>query len=85
MLETTTCAVIHYHMFWWCDFSVVCKGRTQVSFTSVSLFSSCATTCAFRHVYAGSLQEAACSHLQVLYEAVTTITVQYLDGGIKCE
>jgi len=70
VLQTTTRAVINYHVFWWHDFSVVCKGRTQVSFASVSLFSSRATPCDFRHVYAGSLQEAACSQLQALDEAV---------------
>jgi len=56
VLQTTTCTVIHYHVFWWHHFSVVCKGRTQVSFASVPLFSSRATPCAFRHIYAGSLQ-----------------------------
>jgi hypothetical protein len=50
--------------------SVACKGGTQASSASVPLFSYQVALWSKGHAYAGSLHEAVCRQLQVLYEVV---------------
>jgi len=70
----------NYHYLRWHYFSVVCKGGTQPRFASVSFFSYQVVLWLKGKVYVGSVREAVCSQLQVLYEAVykPTVIIQQL-------